>query len=156
MNCSDRPSRPISLASKWDYKAHKASHIITVIGILSGLFVAYFIGNLALHHNPQNVYDRNPLNLVSLCYSWFSVVALPFFLLRHLMLFKSKVLGFGVLSGGMAIVLMIFMLPFKIAGGLTFLKLLSLFAQVYALAHLGEIALQVWKKRNSLISCLKV
>jgi hypothetical protein len=57
--------------------------------------VGWVISGLALDHNPQNVYDKNPFDIFWVFYAWFSMVWTPFLLLRHIAFFRSILLSIG-------------------------------------------------------------
>lgn len=112
---------------------------IAMLGLVLGSLSGLVITNLAWEHNPQNTYGHNPYQILWVFYGWLTLVALPFVILRHAMLFRSKVLGIGTL---LALMLMGILVQGKVIeiGEFNYnQKLLGLFAMLYAIPHILDL-----------------
>ena len=73
--------------------AHKIIKWATCLALMLGLCVGLVAIEAALNHNPQQEYSNNPMGLVPIFFGWFSVLAGPCLLIRHMTLWQNKYLN---------------------------------------------------------------
>ncbi|PZP83931.1 MAG: hypothetical protein DI582_10030 [Azospirillum brasilense] len=128
--------------------ANSLGIIALFLGVIAGLVLV----SLAWEHNPQNTYDHNPFTLVFTFYSGLAIVTLPVFIIRHLLLPSSRILGIGALVC-IAIMAALIATGRMDTDGFNYQhKAVGLFAMLYGIPHIIDLIRDMrrtWRSRKS-------
>jgi hypothetical protein len=83
---------------------HKTIKWATCLTLTLGFAIGMIAVLATLDHNPQQEYSKNPMGLIPIFISWFSVISGPCLLIRHLMLWQDRYLNGALLLSILAAV----------------------------------------------------